>query len=96
MDKFIKYALIAWVLALTIMTISGYIGYQVGGNSATDDNVNDAAGGGTEPVSPFTIEPFGETGEYVGFFIVGAVGGIVVGYLLPGLFNNKTIARREN
>jgi ABC-type cobalt transport system substrate-binding protein len=97
MDKFTKYALITLVLIISIMTVSAYIGYIVGCNAATDDTVNDLAGGGSEPVSPFTIEPFGETGEYVGFFLAGAVGGFAVGYILPSVFSNTNVAsRREN
>ncbi len=95
MDKFTKYALITMVLMVAIMTASAYVGYMVGGNAATDDVVNDMAGGGSGPVSPFTVEVFGEMGEYVGFFVASAVGGFVVGYLVPSVFNTNT-ARRKN
>jgi hypothetical protein len=96
MDRFTKYALITLVLIVSIMTISAYIGFIVGGNAATDDKVNDMAGGGST-YSPFTIEPFGEVGEYIGFFIAGATGGFIVGYLVPSIFNNKAaVTRGEN
>jgi hypothetical protein len=95
MDKFTKYALITMVLMVAIMTVSAYVGYIVGGNAATDDVVNDLAGGGSGPVSPFTVEAFGETGEYVGFFIASAASGLIVGYLAPSIFNANN-PRREN
>lgn len=94
MDRFEKYALLTLVLIVSIATIAGYIGFQVGGNAATDDTVDQMAGGGSI-YSPFTIEPFGETGEYIGFFIAGSVGGFIVGYIVPSIFNSPA-SRREN
>ena len=95
MDKFTKYALLTMVLIVSIMTISAYIGFIVGGNAATDDKVNDMAGGG-RTYSPFTVEPFGEMGEYVGFFTAASAGGFIVGYLLPSVLSNNAVSRREN
>jgi hypothetical protein len=71
-------------VAVAVLLVSAYIGYQVGGNAATDDQVNDKAGGGTT-YSPFTIENLGlgDNNEYVGFFAAGAVGGLLVGYIFP-------------
>jgi branched-subunit amino acid permease len=95
MDRFTKYALITIVAIVAVLVAMAYIGYQVGGNGATDDKVNDKAGGGTT-YSPFTIEHFGEVGEYFGFCAAGCVGGFLVGYIFPTLFNSNTESRRKN
>jgi hypothetical protein len=95
MDRFTKYALITIVVIVAVLVAMAYIGYQVGGNGATDDKVNDKAGGGTT-YSPFTIEYFGEVGEYFGFCAAGCVGGFLVGYIFPTLFNSNTESRRKN
>jgi hypothetical protein len=95
MDKFNKYAIITIIAIVAVCLVMGYIGYQVGGNAATDDKVNDKAGGGTT-YNPFTIEGFGENGEYVGFCVVGCVGGFIVGYIFPTLFSNNTLPGRKD
>jgi hypothetical protein len=95
MDKFTKYVLIGLAVALLVMTVSAYVGFMIGGNAATDDIVNDLGGGGTV-YSPFTVEALGEYGEYIGFFVVGSVGGFIVGYILPSVFNGKTASGRAD
>jgi hypothetical protein len=95
MDKFYRYSIITIVVIVLVCMAMGYVGYTVGGNKATDDQVNELGGGGTT-VSPFTIEGFGENGEYVGFGIVGAAGGFVVGYIFPTLFGNTNTQRRKD
>ena len=45
MDKFNKYALITLALIVAVLLVSAYVSYHVGGNEATDDKVNDKAGG---------------------------------------------------
>ncbi len=96
MYKFTKYALIAMVVIAVVLLTMAYIGYQVGGNKATDDQVNNKAGGGST-YSPFTIEGFGENGEYVGFCIAGCVGGFLVGYIFPTfMLQSKTESRGKN
>ena len=100
MDGFTKYALLAMVLIVTIMTVSAYVGYSVGGNEATDDKVNNVASGSSTTVytvyNPFTVENWGVHGEYVGFFSVGCVGGFLVGYLFPIVFTSNIVSRRKN
>ena len=72
MDKFNKYALTTLVLIVAVMLVSAYISYQVGGNKATDDQVNAKAGSNSNTYyNPFTIEHWGVHGEYVGFFAAG-------------------------
>lgn len=89
MDKFTRYALLTLVLIVAIMTVSAYIGYMVGGNAATDDLVNDMAGQGVS-YFPFTVEIFGEIGEYIGFFVASCAAGGIIGYLLPSVLNSNT------
>lgn len=98
MDRFTKYALLAMVIIVTIMTVSAYVGYSVGGNAATDNQVNDAASGSSTTVyyNPFTIEHWGVHGEYVGFFLAGCVGGLLVGYLFPIVFTSNIVSRRKD
>ena len=98
MDKFYKYSIIAIVAIVVVCTVMGYIGYQVGGNAATDDQADTQAGGGTA-YSPFTVENLGlgENNEYVGFFIAGAVGGFFVGYIYPTfMLKSKVESGRKN
>ncbi len=98
MGRFVKYALIAMVTIVLIMLASAYIGYKVGGNSATDDKVNNKASGGSATVyyNPFTIEHWGVHGEYVGFFSAGCAGGFGVGYIYPTVFKSYVAPRRKN
>ena len=86
------------VIIVAAMTVSAYYSYMVGGNAATDDTVNNAASGTTTTVyyNPFTIEYWGDNGEYVGFFLAGCVGGFLVGYLFPIVFKSNIAPRREN
>ena len=98
MDRFTEYALLAMVLIVAIMTVSAYVGYFVGGNAATDDTVNNAASGSSSTVyyNPFTIEHWGVLGEYLGFFSAGCLGGLLVGYLFPTVFNCNIGSTRKN
>jgi hypothetical protein len=97
MDKFAKYALIVMLAIVLIMTASAYVGYIVGGNTATDTKVNAAAGSnGNTYYNPFTIEHWGVNGEYIGFFSAGSVGGFLVGYIFPTIFKTNVVSRRKN
>ena len=97
MDKFNKYALITVTVIVAVLLVSAYVSYQVGGNKATDDTVNDKAGGnGNTYYNPFTIEHWGVHGEYVGFFAAGAAGGFGVGYMFPTVFKTTSLSRRKN
>jgi hypothetical protein len=98
MHRFTKYALITLFVIVSVLVVMAYIGYQFGGNAATDNKVNNAASGSstTTYYSPFTIEHWGVTGEYIGFFAAGCVGGFLVGYIFPTIFNTKTESMRKN
>ena len=95
MDKFTKYALLTMVIIVAVMIVSAYFSSMVGGNAATDDTVNTAArGGSTIDVyyNPFTVEPWGRHGEYVGFTAVGCFGGFMAGYLFSSVFEGNRVA----
>ncbi len=97
MDRFNKYALVTLALIVAILLVSAYVSYQVGGNGATDDKVNAAAGSnGDTYYNPFTIEHWGVHGEYVGFFAAGVAGGFIVGYIFPTVFKTNIAPRRKN
>jgi hypothetical protein len=98
MDKFIKSYLIIGVAAVLVLLACAYVGYLVGGNTATDDSVNAKASGSEETVyySPFTIEHWGDNGEYLGFFVAGCVGGFIVGFLSPIVFGSYPAIRRKD
>jgi hypothetical protein len=99
LDKFTKYTLLTLVIVVAALTVSAYVSYQVGGNSATDDNVNTAArGGSTIDVyyNPFTVEPWGVPGENIGFTAVGCFGGLVAGYFFASVFESDATSRRKN
>ena len=85
------------VLVVAVAIVSAYVSYSVGGNTATDDRVNSAASGSDTEAhyNPFTIEPWGEHGEYVGFFSVGCAGGFLIGYLFPIVFASNLVSRRK-
>lgn len=95
MDRFTKCALVTMALIVSIMTVNAYIGFVVGGNTATDDTVNNMAGKATN-YNPFTVEAWGLNGEYFGFFTAGAAGGFLVGYILPSVLSNDAVLRRED
>lgn len=102
MDKFVKYALITVCLMVAIMAISAYVGAVVfkGSMEGTDATVNDMAGEATTSWFnfPFTVEPLGIMGEYIGFSAAGIAGGFIVGYCYPTIFSGKTetAPRRKN
>jgi cobalt/nickel transport system permease protein len=78
-DRFTKYALITMAAIVAIMIVSTYIGVTVfhGEMGGTDASV--AAG--------FSfLTNYTEADEYIVFTIAGAIGGLVVGYLLPAVF----------
>jgi ABC-type cobalt transport system substrate-binding protein len=96
MDKFTKYALLTMIVIVSIMMISAYVGTVIlgSGMEGTDATVNQMAGEG-EPVLPFTIAPFGEVGEYIGFGMAGVVGGFIVGYIIPSVFGKNPSPRKK-
>ena len=101
MDRFTKYALLTMTVIVVVMLVSAYVGTAVLGQEmgGTDATVNEKAGE-SEPILPFTIGPLGEMGEYLGFGMAGVVGGFIVGYVAPSIFDKNSdknaSSRREN
>ena len=93
MDKFNKIAIILLVAAVTALVIMAYVSYYYVDHApsqlpSTDGSVNAAAGSnGNTYYNPFTIEHWGNTGENVGFTVVGCAGGLIAGYIYPTIFN---------
>ena len=91
MDKFNKIAIILIVVAVTAILVMAYVSWINDGSPSqlpsTDANVNAKAGSnGKTYYNPFTIEYWGNTGENVGFTVVGCVGGLIGGYIYPTIF----------
>ena len=98
-DRFTKYALITYGLDCGRLWLSVHmLVIIVGGNVATDDKVNNMARAAALPTydNRHYHRNWGVTGEYVGFFIAGCVGGFIVGYIFPSIFNSNAFSRRKN
>lgn len=83
-DKFTKYALLTMTIIIAIMLVSTYVGVNVFGGKmgGTDSSV---ASGGFSFLTHYTM-----VDEYVVFTIGGAVGGLLVGYLLPSVLGQRS------
>ena len=91
MDKFNKIAIILIFAAVTVLTIMAYVSWVNDGSPSqlpsSDASVNAKAGSnGNTYYNPFTIEYWGNTGENVGFTVVGCAGGLIGGYIYPTIF----------
>jgi len=88
MDKFNKNALIVCVLLSALIIAFFYIGTALGKSlEGTDSQVVDAAaavGGGTPHASLYELS---QNGEYVGFTMVGILGGFATGYTWSMVFD---------
>lgn len=87
-DRFTKYALITMTLMIAIMLVSTYVGVTIFGGKmgGTDSSVAK----GFSFLTHYTM-----VDEYVVFSIGGALGGLVVGYLLPSVFGQKSTRVEE-
>lgn len=84
------------ILIVAAMFVGTYVGNVIlkGNMKGTDATIIPQP---TEASSTPSFLHFGLVGEYVGFTIAGAVGGLFVGYLMPSLFEQKnTQVKREN
>jgi ABC-type cobalt transport system substrate-binding protein len=97
LDRFTKYSLLTMTVIVVVLMVSAYVGTAVLGQEmgGTDATVNEKAGE-SDPILPITIGPLGEMGEYIGFGMAGVVGGFIVGYFVPSIFDKKEPSRREN
>jgi cobalt/nickel transport system permease protein len=87
-DKFTKYALITMAVIVVIMLVSTYIGVTFfnGEMGGTDTSVAE----GTSFLTNYTMFD-----EYIVFTIGGAIGGLIVGYLLPSVFGQLSKRKEE-
>ncbi|MGB9959087.1 MAG: hypothetical protein ACPLKQ_01010 [Candidatus Bathyarchaeales archaeon] len=89
MDKFTKYALLIMVASVAAMIIATYVGvYVYGGNMETKyvtmiEEEAEALG-----LNFGHLVELGETGEYIGFSLAGAICGFIIGYLIPSVFED--------
>jgi cobalt/nickel transport system permease protein len=87
LDKFTKYALITMVVMLAIMLVSTYVGVNVFGGKMAGTDTSVARG--------FSYLHYSMYDEYVVFTTGGAVGGLLMGYLLPSVLR-QTLKRTED
>ena len=92
MDKFNKVAILIIICSIAVLTTMAYVSWVRDGSPSqlpsSDSSVNAAAGSnGNTYYNPFTIEYWGNTGENVGFTVVGCAGGLIAGYIYPTIFN---------
>jgi len=97
MDRFTKYALITMIAAVAIIIISTYVGVFVFGGSMETKYIVIIEEQAEELGLPFShVVELGEEGEYIGFTVAGAVSGLIIGYLVPSIFErNYGQLRRE-
>ena len=91
MDKFNKIAIILLVAAVSAIVVMAYVSWVDDGSPShlpsSDASVNAKAGSnGNTYYNPFTIEHWGNTGENIGFTVVGCAGGLIAGYIYPTIF----------
>jgi len=97
MDKFTKNALLACVLICAIIITSFYVGTALGFEmtGGSDDKVNDlatAVGAGVAHNSWYYVT---QVDEYIGFCVIGIIGGLVCGYLWVMTFDDASVGPDE-
>jgi ABC-type cobalt transport system substrate-binding protein len=96
MDRFTKYVLVVMLVAVAAIVVSTYIGVYVFGGSMETKYMAIIEEQAQELGLPFShVVELGETGEYVGFTLAGAIGGFIIGYLIPPIFEQKTEKQRR-
>ena len=88
MDRFTKNALAGCAIMCAVVVVFFYVGSALGHTdiAGTDGKVEGQAAesGNQEPHA--TFYELSENGEYVGFLLAGMLGGFVVGYAWPMVF----------
>ncbi len=87
-DKFTKYALITMTVMLAIMLVSTYVGVTIFGGKMAGTDSSVARG--------FSFLHYSMYDEYVVFTIGGAVGGLLIGYLLPSVLKQTSKRMEDN
>lgn len=97
MDRFTKYALIIMIAAVAVIIVSTYVGVFVFGGGMETKYIVIIEEQAEDLGLPFShIVELDEVGEYIGFTIAGAVSGLIIGYLIPSVFEqNHARLRRE-
>jgi hypothetical protein len=97
MDRFTKYALITMIAAVAVIIVSTYVGVFVFGGSMETMYITVIEDQAKKLGLLFGhVIELGEEGEYIGFFIAGAVSGLIIGYLIPSVFGQSSRqVRRE-
>ena len=97
MDRFTKYALAVMIAAVAVIIVSTYVGVFVfGGGMETKYIVIIEEQAEDLGLQSSHIVELDEVGEYIGFTIAGAVSGLIIGYLIPSVFEQKHArSRRE-
>jgi hypothetical protein len=98
-DKFTKYALITMSAIVTGLIVSTYIAFIIFGSSIFETRyivVIEEQAKQLGLAFGHVVE-LGEMGEYVGFFIAGALSGLIIGYLIPSIFetSHRQVRREE-
>lgn len=95
MDKFERYAIIVMIGIVTAMAIGAYLGvFIVGGEMETRYIVIIEEQAEQLHLNPTHLVELGETGEYIAFSVAGAIAGLVIGYLIPQIFEEEQKIRR--
>ena len=91
MDRFTKYAFLTMMAIVVAMLITTYVGYTVFGPgifqtrylTVIEDQAKQLGLTIGHPVN------LGVEGEYVGFTFAGVIAGLIIGYLIPSVFDGK-------
>lgn len=90
MDKFTKYALLIMVMAVAVMIVATYVGvYVYGGNMETKYITMIEEAAEKLGLNFGHLVELGETGEYIGFSVAGALCGFIIGYIMPSVFEKE-------
>lgn len=90
MDSFTKNALLIMTGLLVTMVVSTYVGAVVyKGDMQTRYTEVMEEEAEAAHLSPAHVVELDKTGEYIGFTIAGALGGLLIGYLWPSVFKEE-------
>jgi len=83
-DKFTKYALATMFAIVAALVVNAYVGVVVFGGNMETGYIKIIEGEAEQQgLTPSHVVELDEVGEYISFFIAGAAGGFLVGWLIP-------------
>ena len=92
MDRFTKNILMTMIGLVAAMVIGAYLGVFVfKGDMETKYIKVIEEQAAEQHLEPTHIVELDEVGEYVGFSAAGAIGGFIIGYLLPSIFERNYV-----